>query len=102
MNAYTLTPRRLNHLELASVLDLQFRSDLQKLKVKIDRGDFPGLVFPSPRHGGFLESDVVAFKAALKAVLEARTNAIPSPAVQPAISPRDRRANPDRRGGNRE
>lgn len=91
-----LISRRLNHREFAAALGLPIPSDLQKIKVKVYRGDFPDLVFPAYRDGGYLVTDVNAFKVALEARINAQA-ADPQPPAQPTYPPRERRSNIDRR-----
>lgn len=51
--------RSLSHKETAAFLGLLNQGELQKLRAKCQR---EGIAFPAPGHGGFLESDLIAFK----------------------------------------
>lgn len=88
-------PPRLSHKETAAYLNLPDQKSLLKIRVACKRGALP-CAFPIPGPGGFLESDVSAFKKALDVIVAAVGNTQPTNS-----SPADRRANPDRRGGNR-
>lgn len=88
-------PRRLSFRDTAATLDFKNMGELQKYRVRCQR---EGVAFPVLGAGGFLESDVIAYKAALAA----RINTVPIPASQPPAQPtsppsRDRRSGVDRR-----
>ena len=84
-------PRRLGWSQFTKLLGLPNQGELQKLRVKCQRGAIP-CTFPSPGPGGFLESEVHAFKKVLDAIVTQVDN------TQPASpSPHDRRAISDRR-----
>ncbi len=94
MNAYTPAPRRLGWSQFSKLLGLPNQGELQKLRVKCQRGDLPGLTFPIPGLGGFLEGDALAFRDALNA----RTNTTQvSNAQSTSPPPLERRSNMDRR-----
>lgn len=87
-------PRRLDWSQFSKLLGLPNQSELQKLRVRCQRGDLPGLTFPTSGPGGFLEGDALVFRDAL----DARTNtAQVGNAKSTSPPPLDRRSNMDRR-----
>lgn len=84
------TPRRLSVKEIVAYLNLPDTKSLFKLRAACKRGILP-CSFPSPGPGGFLESEVHAFKTNLDAIVAAVGN------TQPTNPPLDRRANINRR-----
>lgn len=88
-----INPRRLTHRETAASLGLLNQGELQKLRAKCQR---EGIAFPVPGPGGFLESDLIAFKRERDAAAVHANNTQPTAPHQPT-RPHDRRVLADRR-----
>lgn len=94
-------PRRISIKDTVAHLKLPDTKSLFMLRAACKRGALP-CKCPTLRQGRFIVSEVDAFKIELDAII-AQSNHPPSSATQQPTnsSTADRRANPDRRGGNR-
>lgn len=91
----TTKPRRISIKDTVAHLELPDAKSLFKIRAACRSGALP-CTFPTLGLSGFLESDIVAFKKLLDAIVATVGKTQPTNS-----SPADRRANSDRRGNNR-